>query len=80
MTLSCAHPATTGSCDTNMRVRRPAPASGDVQSLKHARPKKGWSRSEQGHLAAAEHLMVGHLDEVVEEDEVGDLLVRGVPG
>ena len=40
----------------------------------------GWSRSEQGDLAATEHLVVGHLDEIVEEDEVGDLLVRGVPG
>ena len=39
---------------------------------------RAWS--EQGDLVAAEHLMVGHLDEIVEEDEVGDLLVRGVPG
>ena len=48
--------------------------------MERDRPRKGWPRSEQGHLAAAEHLVVGHLDEVVEEDEVGHLLVRGIPG
>ena len=48
--------------------------------MERERPRKGWSRSQQGDLAAAEHLMVGHLHEVIEEDEVGHLLVRRVPG
>ena len=34
--------------------------------------------SEQGNLAAADHFLVGHPDEVVQEDKVGHAFVRRV--